>query len=291
MHTKELSRTSAILHAVESELGSKQETFKFDNDRYTIRVANDLNTRRQAYELIYDLYIEKGFAKPDMSEMWFSIHDALPNTVTFVVENQSGDMVGTATVILDTGMRLPIDTIYPEEIKALRSKGRCPSEVAHFGVRDNLKGGMQVLVKLFNFFYIYAHRICKSTDFVITVNPRHASFYKKALLFNQVGEERDYGKVNGAPAVLMHLDLSVPAQQIRLEHEQGKRTGTIYKYFYSTSEEPEIAQKLIKTIRPMTEKEFRYFFVEQTNLFMRASTRQRHYLEKCYLTHDMVEVA
>lgn len=294
MRVKERDRLTAVLNALEGRLYAKQDDFAFDDDHYTIRVANDLATRRRAYEFIYELYLDKSFAKPDPSEMWFSIHDALPKTVTFVVENRSSEIVGAATVILDTEIGLPVDTIYPSEMKALRMKGRRPAEVTSLGVKEGIKGGMQVLVKLFNFVSIYARRIGQATDFMITVNPRHVSFYKRALLFNLAGEERNYGKVGGAPAVLLRLDFDDQLQAIPSGNgteTNRKPTRTLYKPFYPISEEPGIMRALKETIQPMTENEFRYFFIEQTNLFMRASATQRHYLEECYLACDLVEVA
>ena len=55
--------------------------------------------------------------------------------------------------------------------------------------------------------YTYASQYLGVDDLVIAVNPKHRHFYEHILLFEQIGEERRYEFVKGAPAVAMRLDL------------------------------------------------------------------------------------
>jgi len=226
------------------------ERFDFADGRYTIRVANDLESRRKAYQLVYSLYLEKEYAKPHPSKMWLSIFDALPETTTLLVERRmvegggwkvegqrqksSGQSlpastlnpqpstaavpVGALTVVFDSPMGLPADQLYKPELDALRAQGRRLSEIVSLGVAEEAGAGAQIMVQLFNFVYLLSKKVRGATDFMITVNPRHVRFYEKTLLFQAAGPERSYDKVGGAPALLLRLDLGVPEERVRLEH-------------------------------------------------------------------------
>ena len=88
-----------------------------------------------------------------------------------------------------------------------------------------------LLVRLFNFIYIFALRVRRFDDFVIEVNPRHVNYYKRMLLFEQIGTERPCPRVQGAPATLLHLDLCDVDREI-LRHG-GRKAAALYPHFYS----------------------------------------------------------
>jgi hypothetical protein len=286
------------------------EHFAFAGGRYTIRVANDLDSRRKAYGLVYRLYIEKEYAQPHPSKMWLSIFDALPETVTLLVEKQAEGCglkaegqteassspsafglqpsvpsvpVGALTVVFGSPMGLPADNLYKPELDALRVAGRQPAEIISLGVAEEAGAGSQILVKLFNFVYLLSKRIRGATDFMITVNPRHVRFYEKTLLFSAAGPEREYDKVGGAPALLLRLDLDVPEERVRLEHGPAEmrpaKSRTLYPMFLAPAEEAEVVAGLAASLCPMTDQELGYFFVAETDLLAQATPEQRACLQ------------
>ena len=253
------------------------ERFIFADGRYTIRVANDLESRRKAYQLVYRLYLEKEYAKPNPSNMWLSIFDALPETATLLVERTgSGAAVGALTVVFDSPMGLPADKLYRPEMDALRTAGRRLSEIISLGVAEEEGAGSQILVKLFNFAYIMARRVRGATDFIITVNPRHAAFYGRKFRFIAAGPERSYEKVGGAPAVLLSIPLNTP-DLVR----GAERARTIYSFWLPEDEESQVTAGLRSSLRPMSEQELGYFFVAETDVLARASPGQRAHLRRC----------
>ncbi len=262
----------------------------FANGMYSVSVAADLATRRAAYRLVYSLYLEKEYAAPHPSRMWLSIFDALPETTTLVVK-RGQEVVAALTVIFDSPMGLPADRLYRDELDAMRRAGRRPAEIVSLGVSPNAEKGSEILVKLFNFVYLLSRKIRGATDFLNTVNPRHAGFYKRTLLFKQAGPVRDYDRVGGAPAVLIRLDLAVPDEQIRLEHgpieSRPPKSRTLYSMFPSPREEPALVETLARSLRPMTQRELRYFFTEKTNIIKEATAPQRHYVEDCYPLYNL----
>ncbi len=229
-----------------------------------VRVANDLESRRAAYRLVYELYLEKEYAAPNAARMWVSGFDALPTTTTFLAVSSEGDRpLGAVTVVCDSPARLPADSIYGPELDALRASGRRLCEIVSLAVDPRAEGGSRVLVQLFNHVYLLARRIHGATDLVITVNPRHVGFYRKAMLFREAGPERDYAKVGGAPALLMRLDLALAEEQTRLEHKPAglriSRPRTLYRFFCPPEREQGIARKMASALRPMSEAEMAYF--------------------------------
>ncbi len=88
------NRLSQILQRLDHEfvpgpsdrLPSLPDCLTFAGGRYRIRVANDLESREQAYRLVYRLYLEKEYVRPHVSRMWVGPFDALPETVTLLVE-------------------------------------------------------------------------------------------------------------------------------------------------------------------------------------------------------------
>ncbi len=272
-------------------------SFSFDGGRYTIRTANDLESRRKAYQLVYRLYREKEYARPHPSEMWLNIFDALPETATLLVEKAgTGEAVGALTVVFDSPMGLPADDLYGPELDTLRASGRRLSEIVSLGVAEGPEAGAssRILVKLFNVVYLLSRRIRGATDFMITVNPRHVRFYERTLLFQPAGPERSCAKVGGAPALLLRLDLSVPEERVRLEHGpvEGRppKSRTLYPMFHAPAEEPEVVAGLGAQLRPMSAGEFDYFFSSATNLLAEAAPAQRRHVLNCHRAHRRLAV-
>jgi hypothetical protein len=254
-----------------------------ENGEFRIAVANDFESRRVAYELVYKLYREKGYADPNQSRMWLSVYNLLPDTTTLVVL-KGEEMVGTLTVVFDSPLGLPGDTLYKREIDLLRESGRRPAEIVSLGVADEDRhASRDILVKLFNYAYLASRFIRKHTDFVITVNPHHALYYQKTLLFEEWGRERSYEKVGGAPAVLLRVRLDTP-DRVGEPRARNLRQRTHYRFFHTTDEEWEIVPALRKTMEPMSEEEFCFFAMGETDVWNHASIRQKEYLAGFYFT-------
>ncbi len=267
---------------------SPAEGFAFADGRYLIRVANDLESRRKAYGLVYRLYLEKEYARPHRSRMWLSIFDALPETATLLVERaDTGAPVGALTVVFDSPLGLPADQAYRPEVDALRASGRRLAEVVSLAVAEESAAGAQILVQLFNTAYFLARGIRGATDFVVTVNPRHVRFYRRLILFAQAGPEREYGKVGGAPAVLLRLDFELAESQLDAGFS-GRKPRSLYRQFRAVSEVPERVAALDGSLRPMDECQLRYFFMEETDVLGRAPAAQRHHVEDCYPFCDLM---
>ena len=81
---------------------------------------------------------------------------------------------------------------------------------------------------------------------VIEVNPRHASFYARALRFEPIGPIRMNRRVN-APAILLGVAFSTIAEGIS-EHagryESGEVRGSLFRYGFPADEQVGVLNRL-----------------------------------------------
>jgi hypothetical protein len=219
--------------------------------------------------------------------MWLSLYNLLPDTTTLVVLRED-EVVGTLTVVFDGPLGLPGDKLYKEEIDVLRKTGREPAEIISLGVAEKGRRSSQdILVKLFNYVYLVSRHLKSATDFVITVNPHHAAYYHKTLLFEEWGTEHTYEKLGGAPAVLLRLRLEIPYRAVAEPRMEKLRHRTLYRFFHTTEQEQEILPDIEMQLDPMSAEEFYYFAVEKTELWDHASPIEKSYLSGCHFKATM----
>lgn len=237
---------------------------------HTMLVASDVATRRRAYALAHRIYHGCGYASEEQG-LIVSPHDANPNTLTLLAVDEEGRDAATITLVFDSPAALPCDEIYGEELNTLRTQGRRLVEVTRLAVDEEHQRSRMLLVRLFNFIYIFARRVKGFDDFVIEVNPRHVNYYRRLLCFDQVGPERPCPRVHGAPAVLLRLDLAVSEREIRRVGGQGAAITdrTLYPHFYTWLEEGAVAEFLARGHKPMTAKEAQSFGLNQNESFQR----------------------
>ncbi|PCJ51666.1 MAG: hypothetical protein COA79_25625 [Planctomycetota bacterium] len=197
-----------------------------------IKIAKDQNLKEEAYRLIYQTYLEKGFTEKNASEMWYSVYDLLDESIV-VVAMDNNIVVGALTLILDSEFGLPANELYEKELSRIRANNTL-TEITSLGILKSARFSTTILVKLFNQAYLYSKGSKNSTHFIITVNPRHVMFYQKKLLFEKIGSVKYYDKVGGAPAELLILDLDLVEKTI-LDRNISK-SKTLYKQFISVKE-------------------------------------------------------
>ena len=172
---------------------------------FKIRVARHTGAHRDAGALVERQYAGRGYAIPAPK------HN--PYLATFLAYDE-GLIVGTVSVGLDSEHGLSADALYAKEIDVLRSMGHRMCEFTRLAV-DRTAASKPVLAGLFHTAYLYASVIRGYTHAVIEVNPRHVTFYGKALGFAPIGPKRMNTRVN-APAVLLYAPFATIAQGLAL---------------------------------------------------------------------------
>jgi len=127
-----------------------------------------------------------------------------PDAITFGLI-RDGTLYGTISVILDGSERLPMDSIYSEELASLRAEGKKLAEAVQFAVDHELysirfKRKPSPFSAMPLFAAILSCALQKSVDYLcISINPKHDNFYR-TLGFKQIGARKQYESV-GAPAI------------------------------------------------------------------------------------------
>jgi hypothetical protein len=196
---------------------------------YVACVARSPWQRLAASKLVEKMYASRGYATQSMTHI---PHDA--KRITFKASNKT-QLVGTLTLGFDGHSGLLADRLYGQEIGRFRDDGRVVCELSKLAV-DPEHGSKELLASLIQLAHIYARVLNRATDAFIEVNPRHAVFYKRMLGFQQIGDEKTCARV-GAPAVLLHLELSYMDEQVaRHSGRRSERVRSLYPYFLQPHE-------------------------------------------------------
>lgn len=207
--------------------------------KFKIRLASSDTRRQSASMLIEKRYASRGYQARALEE------DPQRITVLVFMEEK---IVGTTTLGLDGPAGLMADSVYKQEIDSLRAQGRAVCELTKLAIDDEHVDSKHIVAVLFHLCKIYGQNIHHATDFVIEINPRHASFYKKLLGFEDFGPERVCPRVN-APAVLLRLPLQYADEQIARYGGMMKAAAgvrSLYPYCFSKDDELGIAGRLIR---------------------------------------------
>ena len=185
-----------------------------------VKIASNRDEFEQAFSLVADRYRSRGYTSAIAGPYRFTPHHALPGTVTFIAKE--GDrVVATLSLVADNNtIGLPMESIYSEEIERLRAEGRVLGEVtclAEDGL--NPREFLRVFSALVRLMFQYHVRRGGDT-WVITVNPRHRSYYTKVLGFVPLGPCRSYSSVGDHPAEAFYVDADQMLESVPEKHRE-----------------------------------------------------------------------
>ncbi len=211
-----------------------------ERNGYSIHLVDSLKQRIKTSTFLQFMYASHGYHTESATTFTNN-----PNQITFEATSKQ-ILLGTLTLAIDSDQGLLADDLYKQEIDNLRTKNRRICEISKLAFNKNT-GSKRIFAELFHLAYIYAHHKHKATNAVIEVHPRHASFYKRMLGFNQIGKQRICPRVD-APAVLLHLgrrhvNHQLTSFRLRSDNSNNK---SIYSHFLSPHEEKKLKQKILE---------------------------------------------
>ena len=246
-HGDGMPRTGTERNVVPLPLRQKWESTKApENDSgFRMFVAFDSARRERAGRLAFRVYRNCGYVADTPNGCLLSKFDAQPSTLVLLVQDAAGRDAATVSLVFDSPAGLPSDEVRAADLATLRAQGRRLVEAARLAIDPDYVGSKQLLVQLFNAVFIHA-RHEGGTDFVIEVHPHHMNYYRRSLMFEPAGPERACPRANGAPGVLMRLDLAAQAAEISVvggSHGQarGPHGRTLYSHFWTLDREPQLA--------------------------------------------------
>jgi len=185
-----------------------------------VKIASERHEFEQAYELLAANYRARGYEAPSDKPFRFTPFHALPGTVTLVALHHDR-VLATLTLVPDSDiLGLPMETIYGPEVAQLRQAGLRPAEaisLADTGL--TIREFIQVFKALIKLAMQY-HGRRGGDSWIITVNPRHSSFYRKVLGFTPLGPQRSYPSVQNHPAEAYLLTAATMAANAPQMHQE-----------------------------------------------------------------------
>lgn len=173
----------------------------------TIKVASRREERHGAFHLAYNSYHRAGLCDERPEGLRITPYQILPTTDVIIAELR-GEVVSTLSLVRDGELGLPLESVYPDEVRRRRAAGLRLAEVSCLADRRKDPA------RFFSLFCELAQIMIQMAErdgvdqLLIAVHPRHARMYCRIMAFKQVGETRDYEAVKGNPAVLLCLDLA-----------------------------------------------------------------------------------
>jgi len=184
----------------------------------------------ESLHLLQKRYEERGYVKKkDGAESAdLTLFHILPNTRTILVRALER-VLATVTFIPDSPLGLPADEGFRPEIDHLRAAGRRLAELSSLAVDDQirLEDRPNLSRWLFHAMEALAFSRGRIDDVVITVNPRHVSFYERRIGFEPMTAPRPLAKVQGADAVLMRARTELDRSHLRWWEEAKKESAEL----------------------------------------------------------------
>lgn len=259
------------------EDGDADEGISFFEGQCLIRVANCFELRHRVYRFQHQAYEKSGIVEPVKDGLWVTLHDALPETTTLIAEDRHGNLAGALTIVFDSPIGLPADSLFPAEMNSIRKTDSRICELISFGTSETMRASVKILAGLLYSSYLFALHARKATDFVITVHERYERFYCSNLLFSRKGPVRSYEKVNNEPTVLLQLPLKLP-DKLR----QNRRIFPLSLFHYSKPQEQAIASMIDLIATPMSPQEFIFFYSEKNDIWNKATPEQMGFIQSIY---------
>jgi len=165
------------------------------------RTRQDLTS---AFQLVFHSYFEAGLVGEKLSGLRLTPHHLLPTSEVMVAKSE-GVVTSTLSMFGDGYLGLPMESMYPVEVKGLRDQGLRLAEIGCLADRRSSE---------IRFIETFAHlgrlvaqvAVSRDIDGILAVtHPKHARLYKRVMGFRQIGELSECPYANGNPAVALFL--------------------------------------------------------------------------------------
>lgn len=167
-------------------------------------VASSLNEIIAAWRLVYQRYVGNGLICPNPYGL-HTVEQTIYSDTSVVVGALDDQVVSTLTIMHDND-GLPLDSVYGNELNALRDEGRQLLEVGLLADRrDKMSRCISAIFQLIRFPYFNAK--LSGRDMLAGVHPHHAGFYQRTIGFEPWGPAKEYPRVNRQPVVLLRVNI------------------------------------------------------------------------------------
>lgn len=167
-----------------------------------------------------------------------------PQLYTFLAHD-TGQFVGSLSVRLDSTRGLIADELYRDETTVLREHGSRLCEFLNLSVDMN-SAPRRALACMFHAAYLFGGAIWACDYGVIEASARHRDFFRTALGFEPIGEERLNPRAATQEALLCVHFKAVLERFTRLggRPDIAAEQSTLFPYGFSPEESPGVVRRL-----------------------------------------------
>jgi len=200
----------------------------------TVERATTLEALKAAYELVHQVYVEKGYIVRRDRGLRVRVFEALPDMATFVA-CIDGDVAAVTSVVTDSEeLGLPSDHVFSAEIAALRDEAPPLCEITNLAVAPAYRS-TPVFMQLTQACFAHALRAGCGNLF-IAISPGHTRFFHDVLQFEPFGTRRSYSTEVDDPVEGMRLRLTDSEARARAFDALMGSEAFLHAYYFGDNE-------------------------------------------------------
>ena len=200
------------------------------------RTATSPEDYLAAFNLVYKVFLKTGYIQPSPTPFRLAPQHCNATSRVFIgVHKKNGTerLIYSISIFPDSETGLPMDMVFKKELDRLRAKGRFLVEAGHLAAEPSYKTNTMNLPMLGNkILHQYAYRNLNADDIVIAIHPKYRWFYEELLLFEALGEVKEYAYANNNPAVAMRLDLRTVKKRYEKAYKKIELNKNLYQFFF-----------------------------------------------------------
>jgi hypothetical protein len=208
----------------------------FDTHRSgaTIERAVTVSALKEAYSLVHDVYVDKGYIQPCAGNARVRKFEALPETATFIARVR-GRIVAVTSLVPDSpDLGLPSDHTFCAELGLLRSEPGKVCEISNLAVAPEYRR-TSVFLQLTQ--ACFAHALATGCgNLFIAISPGHVPFFRDILQFEPWGPRRCY--CEEVEDIVEGMKLCIPEVESlgrQLDHQIGPEGAFLYDFYFATN--------------------------------------------------------
>lgn len=163
-----------------------------------VKIANTPDELMQAYQLLYQAYLDAKLMDPNDYKVRCNLYTFLPTTYTLIVKKK-GEVVGTVCIIKDTYFGLPSDKEFKKVNDELRQEFQNLVEISALAVKKEHRYADH---RVYFLMLKYIHQFCtfnlKCRQIICVAHPKTEAFYGGLMNLKRNGDIVKYDFVNGA---------------------------------------------------------------------------------------------
>ncbi len=211
-------------------------------ENITFRPAETFDHYIKSFRLVHDVYVDAGYIDPSPTALRIIPHHSHPDSRVFLGIYSEGDQkipIYSISIFPDSKEEgLPMDLAFKDELDQLREQGRFLAEAGCL-VSEPLfrKNDMNIPMLGNRILQLYASEHLDADDLVITVHPRFQWIYEDILLFEKIGEVKEYAYVKNNPAVALRLNLRTAEERFWRAYGAKPVEKNLYYFFFKGKSE------------------------------------------------------